>query len=211
MNNHKRSGRIRALSFLERLLTLLFFLLLLFSFDAPALAVMTLLSALMHEGGHLLALYALGIRGGRFSPHLNGMVCTPRRPLSYREEIIVAAAGPLTNLIFALLFLFLLPLGRSFFAAFIFCELLTALSNLLPVHGYDGERILTAVLASRGYTGSFAERLSLVLTVVLVFLSLFLIGGLGEGYWIFGVFFVSLLLRLKEGQNENFRRFREEK
>ncbi len=211
MNNHKRKRKIRVLSFLERLLTLLFFLLLLFGFDAPSLAVMTLLSALMHEGGHLLALYALGIRGGRFRAHLNGLVCTPRRTLSYREEILVAAAGPLTNLLLAVLFFLLCPLGVAFFSSFALCELLTGLSNLIPVRGYDGERILTAYLASHGYTGRFSERLSFFFTAVLVFLSLALIGTLGEGYWLFGVFFVSLLLGVRERQNENFRRFLEEK
>lgn len=210
MNNHNKPAA-RSLHFLERVLTLIFFLLLLFAFDVPSLAAMTLLSAVMHEGGHLLALSALKVRGNRFSPRLNGMICTPKRTLSYREEIIVAAAGPVSNLVFALLFFLLRPLGRSFFSAFALCEFLTALSNLIPVKGYDGERILSALLASRGYTGRLPERLSFLLTVVFVFLSLSLIGIFNEGYWIFGVFFVSLLLRLRERQNENFLRFCEEK
>lgn len=211
MNIDKRKKRIRILAYAERILTLLFFLLLLFGFDAPSLALMTLTSALMHEGGHLLALALLGIRGGRFSARLNGLICTPARPLSYREEIAVAAAGPLTNLGFSLLFFFLRPLGRAFFTSFALCELFTALSNLIPVRGYDGEKILSAVLSLRGYTGRFSERLSLLLTVSFVFFSLALIGTVGEGYWIFGVFFVSLLFRLEESQNENFRRFQEKK
>ena len=211
MNIHEKKRAVRVLSSLERLLTLLFFLLLLFGFDAPALAVMTLLSALMHAGGHLLVLYALGIRGGHFRTRLNGFVCTPARTLSYREEILVAAGGPLTNLAFALLFFLLRPLGNEFFSSFALCEFLTALSNLIPVRGYDGERILSAHLALHGYMGSFAERLSFFFTVAFVFLSLALIGTLGEGYWLFGVFFVSMLLSLRERQNNNFRRFHEKK
>lgn len=194
----------------ECVLRLLFFLLLLFAFDTPVIACMTLLCALWHEGGHLLVLSRLGVTR-RFSPRLNGLVCTPERPLSYREEAAVAAAGPAANLLFALLSLLLLPLGHAFFLTLAFCHLMTALSNLLPLEGYDGARILSALLSLHGRDPyGLLSVTSFALSVLLLFLALYLVGKCGEGYWLLGVFLFSLLYRLRRGLLKNFLRFREE-
>lgn len=208
MKYHKRRIVLRLLRLSEHALRMLFFLLLLFAFDTPSVACLTLLCALLHEGGHLLAIFLLGGGGGHFSSRLNGLVYTPSAPLSYRAELLVAVAGPASNFFFALLSLLLLPLGARFFLTFALCHLMTALSNLLPLQGYDGERVLTAWLALSGKEGRGTLRgFSFFLTSLLLFFALYLVGRCGEGYWLLGVFFFSLLLRLQEGLQKHFSRF----
>jgi len=68
-----------------------------------------------------------------------------------RDTAIIAAAGPLVNIIIALLLALLTRLiGGSFIAVFaeflIFINLALALFNLLPVYPLDGGKIMRAIL-----------------------------------------------------------------
>ena len=68
-----------------------------------------------------------------------------------RDTAIIAAAGPLTNIIIALLLALLMRLiGSSLLAVFaeflIYINLALALFNLLPVYPLDGGKIMKAIL-----------------------------------------------------------------
>lgn len=103
--------------------------------------------SLLHEGGHLLAIGVLGgdVRGffGRgqgFGLSVGG--------LSYKGELIAAAAGPLVSLLLAGLFaLFGHWYGGEELAYCAFANGALGVMNLLPVMPLDGGRILRAVLA----------------------------------------------------------------
>lgn len=103
------------------------------------------LAAGVHECGHLLAFSALGLPMPRLVPSGRGVRFATGATLSYRDECLVALAGPATNIGFALLFS-LLPAP---FPLFTDAHLLTAVYNLAPVAALDGERILAAVLSRR--------------------------------------------------------------
>ncbi len=184
----------------------LFWITLLFALDRPYLAVLTLLSLLIHEGGHIFALLPI-CRRVRAGTRLCGLRLTPAAPLSYRQERLVAAAGPLSGCFAALLCLLLRPISPDYMLDFALCNLFTSLSNLLPLEGYDGYRILRATADLRGSGYAALSALSFSLCAILALLSLFLFGILGEGLWPAAVFLFSLLCALPEQKNticENF-------
>ena len=176
----------------------LFWLSVIFGFDAPYVAIITLLAALIHECGHICAL--LYTSGGLEMPHghIFGFRIRKRNVLSYRDEILILALGPLANIFVSMFLSPFLKLGGEYLEVFIFINTSTALSNLLPADGYDGYGILFEIFEYFGYSTKKLEVISLLTCIVLTFLSLYLIGKFSAGYWIFGVFFVSLTSKISK-------------
>ncbi len=100
-----------------------------------------LLTLLLHELGHLavLACFHRAIRGITLGA---GGAKIETEGLSYRQEVLSAAAGPAANLLSAGLTLRILPV-------FALVSLALAAVNLLPLYPMDGGRILRASLLSR--------------------------------------------------------------
>lgn len=191
--NKKTGNYIRVFNFIIRVLSGFFWILLLFGFDEGGSGILTVCAAIIHEAGHCAAHFLVG--AGTALPHasLVGFGLMPRRILSYKEEILVAAAGPLANLITAAI---LLPYRSSESAdVFFLVNLLCAVSNLLPVKSYDGYRILSSALSLMGLTQAtcIIDFISFALAAAAVLVSLCAIYFFDAGYWIFGVFFVFLL------------------
>ncbi len=104
----------------------------------------TLLAATVHECGHFLAAYALGVRIRLLELDIPGARILPAGALpSYAAEGWLAAAGPLASLLLAI---FIYPLNGSFFAALFAATLSLGLFNLLPVGEFDGGRVLGAIV-----------------------------------------------------------------
>lgn len=115
------------------------------------LFLLSALVALQHECAHAFAAAKLGYR-------LNKIVLMPfgavidgdLSGISLKDEIFVAACGPLCNLCTALLFLaiwWLAPTMYAFTDTAYFSSLSVALVNLLPAYPLDGGRILRCLLA----------------------------------------------------------------
>ncbi len=130
----------------------------------------TLLAALFHECGHLLAARWLGVRVRLLEIDLFGAKIYPFGFISsYRQELLLAAAGPLFSL---MLGAFLLPHASTpFHAALLRTTLSFALFNLLPIRDFDGGRVLHAAL-SRLFCTDTADR-ALAVTSYLTLLFLF--------------------------------------
>ncbi len=110
---------------------------------------LVLLAAALHELGHIAAARGLHIGVGRMTiGALGASLAVGNGLLSYRDEAIIAAAGPAVNLACAgaaILFHRAQPDERLlFFAA---ASLGLAVVNLLPLPAFDGERILTCACA----------------------------------------------------------------
>lgn len=99
-----------------------------------------LLAAAVHELGHISVLYLTGARVRALALSLGGTVLETS-PLSYHQELLSAAAGPIFGLL-------LLTVRRSF-PWLAFWGVIQSLYNLLPIYPLDGGRILQALLASK--------------------------------------------------------------
>ena len=173
VGNRIRISPIVAVFFLGLMLT-----------DRSLLCLSAFLAAAFHEAGHLLAakLLRIPIRTMRLDL-LGARMDTVGRLLSYGEEWLLCAAGPLFSL--------LLSGGLavfwsvSSFARLLSCaSLLLGLLNLLPIRSFDGGRMLSVAISA-----GFGETASDYVLKLSSFLFLFLL-------WAVSVYF---LLRAGDG------------
>ena len=101
-------------------------------------AVLLVLSLLAHESGHILIATCLGVRVKAIGLFAFGAFIRREDSRRFGVEAAIAFAGPMINLVLALLFIGPTPLA-SFIATmntYIF------LANLLPIPGCDGWRVM---------------------------------------------------------------------
>ena len=210
MHNNKYLKNI--LKKLIHLLPTAFWVLLIFGFDAPYIAIMTLISATIHELSHIAAIIMLN-RSFHFGGVFSGLRLRSSRHLSYTDEILIASAGPAANFAVFLSTLPYLSL-KGYVAQFGIISLLTGASNMLPIEGYDGYRILDCIIMRLGFKEGFSRILrgiSFLLVCSMTFLALYFMKRLDGGYWIFFVFLSILIKTVKKEQNLSFVRKREKK
>ena len=158
----------------------------------------------LHEYGHALAArrFGVGTRQITLLP-IGGVASLEKIPEKPREELIVAAAGPLVNVGIALvlaviLYAFGIPLlpdgegqsigGNNFLPSLLSVNVILVLFNLIPAFPMDGGRMLRALLALR-MDRTIATRWAA--SIGQFFAILFALGGLlwGNPFLIFiGVF-----------------------
>lgn len=127
------------------------------------------LAALLHELGHVVMAAVCGIRLRECQIGIYGAGLVPDGGVySYGQEIALCLAGPLVNLICASVGLwFLNGTAGGFWAGFVFSSLALGVLNLLPIQGFDGGRILCALLL-RFCPPRTAERMVAVLSFLCV-------------------------------------------
>lgn len=167
-------------------------LLYLFLSEAPAVWLLFFGALALHEWGHIVAFRLVR----RETPDLRLMGVGTRLssplPLLPWEEAVTALAGPLVNILFALL---ALRFGQGgFFLLFAVTHLLFAIGNLLPFGASDGERLLSLLLY-RLFPHRASFLLSLISTLFLAlffYFSLFLyyLTGNGLSGVVFALFFL---------------------
>lgn len=119
----------------------IFLLCLLYLFDRQGLFGLTLLSAGVHECGHILVILLAGNRIAQIRLTLLG-VCIELEAsnrISYKTEGLIAAGGPVFGILCAILF-------AKNFPVFAGLNLCLSVFNLLPVAPLDGGRIMRSVL-----------------------------------------------------------------
>lgn len=114
--------------------------------QADSLAVSCVLASAMHEGGHLLAMIALGCPPRVCTLGAFGMRIEmgAERMVGYRRNILISLAGPLVNLLVAPL---LWACGCVQAAV---VHLTLAALNLLPAAALDGGQILRCAFCLAG-------------------------------------------------------------
>lgn len=149
--------------------------------DAQNIVLWALLACLLHELGHYAAIRALGGRVATLRLSVVGAEMTPERTrlFSYREELIIVAAGPMASLLAAGLSLWIARLlPHETLYLFYGINLLLAFFNLLPVAPLDGGR-LARILVSQTAGASAAQRAcdaaTVALSVMLLLLGLWLL------------------------------------
>lgn len=92
-----------------------------------------IIAMLLHESGHLLAALIIGVRIKNVGMRWNKGLYTVREQGSPLQNLLIAAAGPLTNI--------LLTLAAPWSPLFGLANFCYAIANALPIEGSDGYRI----------------------------------------------------------------------
>nr|MBQ8890028.1 hypothetical protein [Clostridia bacterium] len=199
----------------NELLPMLFWIFLIFGFDQPYIAVLTMICALIHELGHYSAILLLKCNTGAPVGHISGFRIKERSIISYRNEIIILLSGPLANILLATVIL-IFSGGSEYMKVFSLLNLVTGLSNLLPIKTYDGYSVLTrlALLRDDHRLLRLFDLISASLSITILFLSLYMMYRLNSGYWLFGIFIAIILGEMRKspfltnrenfGENERF-------
>lgn len=117
----------------------------LLTLDASGTAVLCLLASFLHEGGHVMAMLLCGHSPREVTVGICGIRLVPDgRPLGYRAQMRVLAAGPLTNLAAAgvLIACRCLPVAAA-------AHIWLGVFNLLPIEALDGGQLLRCLLLLR--------------------------------------------------------------
>ena len=197
----KSLTRHRTVEFLELLagsvLPIIFWVSVIFGFDTPCVAILTIIAAVIHELGHYLAIACFSAKG-ILHGHSSGFRIKRQEMLSYTKEIAVLLAGPGMNIAFFAVCAFFADHFDGYIKLLGYINLVTGLSNLLPLEGYDGYGAIMELLhfLERDDLTRRLETFSFTVSVCLTFISLYLIDRFSEGYWIFGLFFVMTLSKL---------------
>jgi Zn-dependent protease len=101
------------------------------------LIVPVLIALALHEAAHVIMARALGVRVKRIGIGWRGPFIV-RENAEPRANLYIAIAGPVTNLVLAILFWDAAP-------TFARINLVLGLSNLVPIQGSDGSRAWTAM------------------------------------------------------------------
>lgn len=169
--------------------------------DRTGISLLTVAAALLHEMGHLLAARLLGIRPEEMRLGFLGMrLDMGSKLLSYAQEWLLCAAGPLVSLVGAAV---AAPLwGKWEAARFFSCaSLVLGLLNLLPIRTFDGGRMLECFLSSTLGTRA-AERVMSACSFLFLFLlwatAVYFLLRVGDGLSLF-CFSLSLFFRFFDG------------
>ncbi|MBR7133879.1 MAG: hypothetical protein IKD04_10160 [Clostridia bacterium] len=118
--------------------------------DRTGLCLPSLFAVIMHEIGHLFAMWVLDCspKGVRLIPA--SVQITSSFSRGYRNDIIIAVCGPLVNFIlFLTLYFNYLAFKNQLTLYYGLLNLVIGLFNSLPVLGLDGGTVLFSVLAKK--------------------------------------------------------------
>lgn len=133
------------------------------------------LAIALHEAGHLLCATALGVKITRLTLSPLGARMELESDVSYKDELLIAASGPIAGLLgFALTV-------RSFsseapLSCFSVISLALALFNLLPLSTLDGGRVARCLLCLC-LPLEIAHRVARILSFLVIF-----------SFWLFAVY-----------------------
>ena len=127
----------------------LVWLALLLALDGTGLVRLSLLCALLHESGHVAVHLVLLHRLPRLKVSPTGICLSMRGVLlPSQKALLLAAAGPLMNLLCCASAIFWMELAGYSYRGYWFAavNLLLGTVNLLPLPSLDGQRIVEALL-----------------------------------------------------------------
>ena len=115
--------------------------------------VCSLAAVLLHECAHAKVAKKLGYELNviKLMPY-GAALCGENDRLRPKHEILIALAGPLFNLVLAVVFAalwWLVPTSYVFTEAFCMCNLYIGVFNMLPVYPLDGGRVALAALSAK--------------------------------------------------------------
>ena len=171
--------------------------------DKTGLALPTLFAVLLHETGHLLAMWIIGTPPKSIRLIPASVQITRSISSRYKNDIIVALSGPLVNFaLFLTLYINYLIFDNEGILYYSLINLIVGLFNLLPVTGLDGGTVLFSLIAKKKDINRAMLTLkiiSLCLGAVCLFLAITLTlrGKLNVSVYIISVYlFLSVLIKI---------------
>ena len=143
-----------------------------FVYDVDGIAIIYLLSSIVHEVAHILTLLIFSVRIEKISLNVFGFNIKKAKSLSFYKEFFVLFSGCFSNFILILIFIFL----KNKIAVSINGVIL--ILNLLPIHMMDGGQILKLILdkfLSNEKSYKILKNTSIFFSLFLLFFILFII------------------------------------
>lgn len=122
------------------------------SLNAPSNVLVTVISSLLHETGHLLIMTSVGNKPQSVRFEITGMniIRQPDFKISTKNEILIALGGPFINLICFLLSVIILCFYENENILTFGCiNLILMIFNLLPIKKLDGGMALYYILSQK--------------------------------------------------------------
>ena len=125
-------------------------------------------SVIIHEAGHVAMARLLGIRLYELRLGIFGAALSPQNLLySYKDEIALCLGGPLFNFASAA-FIGVVFTNTELFELFVASSLALGALNMLPIIGFDGGRILYALICATASVRT-AEIISKLISFIFIF------------------------------------------
>lgn len=115
------------------------------SLKVPSNILITVISSLIHECGHIIMMIVLGNKPKKLRFELTGINIIRNKEIniSNRNEVIISFGGPLLNLIIVIFCcIYLCFYDNTIVITFACINLILMVFNLLPIKGLDGGNIL---------------------------------------------------------------------
>ena len=122
------------------------------SLNAPSNVLVTVISSLLHEFGHLLIMTSVGNKTKAVRFEITGMniIRQPDLKISTKNEILIALGGPLVNFISFLISVIILCFYENKnILTFACINLILMIFNLLPIKRLDGGLALYYILSQK--------------------------------------------------------------
>ena len=164
--------------------------------DRTGLLLPTLFAVLMHEIGHLFAMWVLDCSPKQIKLIPASVQITAPLTSKYKNDIIIAIIGPVVNLLlFFVLYINFLCFKNSIILNYALINLLITIFNLMPVIGLDGGTILFSVLAKKTEYNKAILTLKIITLIVaaaVIFLAVTLTirGKINISLYIIGIYLV---------------------
>ncbi len=134
--------------------------------ESSACIYMSLASCILHETGHLLAMFFFGVGVKKIVLYGAGIkIVRDFSLVENKKEAVILLSGPLMNILaFAVFYMF----DGENFKVFAIMNLATALFNILPIKALDGGQLLLLIFDSKPKLLSFINIITCIITPALV-------------------------------------------
>ncbi len=157
------------------------------------------LSALLHEAGHLIAMKSRGYLVRRIDILPMGAVIVCPEGIPDRDETVIAISGPLASVVCAVISFFLYSsVGSAVSLYAVAINLVLGMFNLLPIKKLDGGKALYCFISEKTDKKETAERFCSAVSAVtkLLFVSVSVICIISSGFNL-GVTVLALALAIQ--------------
>lgn len=134
----------------------------------------------LHEYGHYIVAKHYGYKMDSLIYSLSGAGLTTKEKFANKDEIKIAIAGPLVNVILIVLIIclwWIFPLSYLYTYDFFICNIVVFTFNIMPIYPLDGGRILMAIITFKNHKRNKYIKANRIICLIIsiVFFALFIV------------------------------------